>query len=554
MANQITDNRTNLTLANATTGFTDLGGTGAGTLDTEIFIEGTGSIGYNTSNSLDGLLYDTAATQDWSNSTVYIWMNCGVAGLLATKANGGVRVRFAGPTATNFFEVRIAGSDDYPVAVSGGWVMFVVDVATARAVAITNGWTGGTPPLASAVQRVGIATITAGTMPRMVDNTWVDAIWVLNNNNPGIIIEGRSLGFTAWTSSDIFAQLGIAAGMFLPTTGGAYAINAPIQIGINDTTFHQFVDTNAVWLWDNQEFLPDSFYRISALGNAGGTTEVRFGSKTGVGNDATGAQGLTIAAASGGARWAMDFDDANLDTINLYGCSFQNFATFELDQANLEAISCLYINGTRVNAANSLQLRNTIVNANLTAGVAFMTTDDMGDIVNCSFDFSGFGHAIELTAATPTSQNNVGNQFSGYANVVNSTDAAILNSAAGDLVISSSGGSNLLTNSYRNTGGGSVDIQNNISVTLTGMRDNTEVRVLDNITGEFLDGIEDVSAGSPDDRSFTFALAASTVVDIAVFNINWILPPNNRIEDFTIPATDTSIPISQVRDRNYSNP
>jgi hypothetical protein len=94
-----------------------------------------------------------------------------------------------------------------------------------------------------------------------------------------------------------------------------------------------------------------------------------------------------------------------------------------------------------------------------------------------------------------------------------------------------------------------------VNVTLTGMEDNTEVRVC--AAGDpdtELAGIENAVGGSPGNRSFTFALDAGTDVDIIVFNIDWILPPNNRIDGFTIPGSDTSIPISQVFDRNMDNP
>lgn len=553
MANQITDNRTLVHAADVVTPYDSLAGGASGTLDTEIFIQGTGSIGQYTSNTRGGLLFDAGAAQNWSNNVFYLWINCGIVGLLDTKANGGLTIRFAGATVTNWFEVFVAGSDDWPPSVQGGWTQFVVDIETARATAITNGWTSGTVPATSAIRYVGYSAVTGGTMPRMVDNTWLDEIRRLPDGSPGIIVEGRNGGATPWDSADIFTQLGASVGTFIPSAGGAWKINTPIQFGINDTTTHEFLDTNAVWLWDDQEFMPDDVYAISALGNAGGTTNVTFGNKSGTGGDATGSQGLVISAESIGARWSMDFDDPNLDLVGLYGCSFQHFTTFQLDDPAVEVVSTLYIDGQQAQVANSLQVRNSIIAADTVAGAAFMITDDMGDIIRCSFEFSA-GHAIELNAATPTSQNNVGNSFSGYTNTVDSTNAAILNSAAGSLTISSSAGSNLQTNSYRNTGGGGVTILNNISVTLTGLRDNTEVRILDNTTGEFLAGIENATAGTVDDRSFTFSLAAATVVDIAVFNLNFILPPNNRIENFAIPVADTSIPLSQIQDRVFLNP
>jgi hypothetical protein len=93
-------------------------------------------------------------------------------------------------------------------------------------------------------------------------------------------------------------------------------------------------------------------------------------------------------------------------------------------------------------------------------------------------------------------------------------------------------------------------------VTLTGLKDNTEVRVYDQTAPipNDLAGVENATTGTVDNRSFSFSLSSGTVVDIAIFNQDYILPPNNRIEDYTVPGNDASIPISQVRDRNYRNP
>jgi hypothetical protein len=551
MANQITDNRAILFQANSVTG--DNGGrwdtlsSTSETLDTDVKIEGTGSIGEQfTSGASRALIWDNGTTFDISNTHVYIWVNCGIVGLLDTKAAGGFAIRFTGPSASNFFEYYVGGSDSWPIAIEGGWVQFVVDTAA------TASNTGGTPPAKTAVQGVGISGHTASVMTKVSDNTWVDACWTLAANTPGIIVEGRNGGSTDWTFADILTQLGTSSGAIKAGSAGEFVLNTPIQIGINDTTTHGFNDTNALILWDDQEWVATDHYGISALGNSGGTTNVTFGIKSGTGAAATGSQGVSIQAATTGVRWFMDFNDPNLDSIGLFGCNFIHGATFDLDDAAVDLATCLFLDCTKANVSNASIVRATIVDANTADGVAFMVTDDMGDIANSSFAFSD-GHAIELNAATPTAQNNIGNLFSGYTNTVNSTDAAILNSAAGALTISSSGGSDLQTNSYRNTGGGSISILNNISVTLTGMKDNTEVRVLDNTTKDFLAGIENATAGSADNRSFTFSLAAALTVDIAIFNTSFILPPNNRIENFVIPTGDSSIPISQVRDRIYVN-
>jgi hypothetical protein len=543
MANQITDNRTSIAVAQTSAPASETweasGGGGSITEDTDIFIQGTTSVAEQITSTRRVMLYDNGTDLNLANGHLYIWVNCGIVGLLDTKANGGLTIRFTGATSTDFFEFEVGGSDSWPTAVQGGWVMFVVDTEA------TPSATGGTPPATSAVRKVGITAVTGGTMTKTVDNTWVDAIWFLGDGNPGIIVEGRNAGTTDWNSADIVTQLGSSTGMFKPGPGGTYVINAPIQFGINDTSTHGFTDTNAVWLWETQEFAATDLYSISALGNSGGTTNVTFGVKTGTGADATGAQGLIITAESTAVRWAMDFDDPDLDSIGLYGCQFIHGGTFQLDDAAVDLASCLFLDCTQAQVSNATIVRASVVDANTADGTAFMITDDFGDIANCSFEFSD-GHAIEITSTAVSSQNNVGNSFAGYTNSVNSTDAAILHSSAGSLTINSSGGSNLNTNSYRNTGGGSVTINNNVSTTLSGLVNPTEVRVYSAGTTTELAGQEDVTTGS-----FVFSLGAATNVDIRIFAVSY--EPAD-ILGYTVGSSDTTIPVQQRFDRNYSNP
>lgn len=103
---------------------------------------------------------------------------------------------------------------------------------------------------------------------------------------------------------------------------------------------------------------------------------------------------------------------------------------------------------------------------------------------------------------------------------------------------------------------GTATINNNVSVTLTNIQPGTEVRVYPaqdfNSPQDLTEiaGIEDT--GSP--TEFTFTASAGQLVDIVVLNQDYVLPPANRIRNFEVPATSTSFPISQIIDRNFSNP
>jgi hypothetical protein len=454
MANQITDNRTLVDSADATTNYV---ASSSASQDTEIFIQGTASIGEQITNGRRYIMYNAGTPQNWSNNVFYIWINCGIVGLLDLKANGGFTIRFAGASVNDFFEFYVGGSDSWPPAIAGGWVQFVVDIEG------TPSNTGGTPPLTTAIQHVGYSAITAGTMTRATDNTWLDEIRRLPDGSPGIIVEGRNGGTTDWSFADVYTQLGVSAGIFKIGEAGSYNINTPIQFGVNDTSIHGFSDTNQLILWENQEFAPSDLYKISALGNAGGTTNLTLGIKTGTGDSATGAQGITFQGAATSVRWAADFDDPNLDSINLYGCTFSHGGDFQLDNPAVEVISSTFLDCTSARTDNCIFLRNKIINANTLDGTAFLTADDLTDIKFCEFEFSD-GHAIELTTPIVSVQTSKGNIFTGYG-IIASTDAALYNNAAGSITINVTDGGSSPT--YRNGTSATTTINSSVTVTVT---------------------------------------------------------------------------------------
>lgn len=472
MANQVTDNRTNVSTGETATGWEDIGGT-ALSVDTEISYDTyTGSIGNYVTTTRDGTFYNNAATGLFSSGDhAYLLFNCGVVSLLDSKVNGGVTVRVTGATATDWAEFELFGAEEYPTAFSGGWVQIVVDIDELLANP-TN--TNGTPPTVGNIQRFGITFITATVMPRMTDNFWVGGFKILGSATPALIVEGRDAGTTDWNLTSIAAVAAVKlSAVLLPGPGGSFVCRGPIQYGINDTTTHAFTESNKTLLWDFQEVMLDGFYGLSAVGGVSGTTNVTFGLKTGTGDDATGSQGGSIQAASTAARWDMDFNNANVDGINLYGVQFIHGGDFLLDSTIVSCISSAYIDCTSALVSNSEQLRIAVIDANTADGVAFMTTDDLTDIVNSVFEFSD-GHAIELTTPRVASQTSKGNTYTNYgADATN--DAAVYNNTAGAVTIGvTSGGSPTV----RNGTSASTTITNNVNIDISGLTKVTPVTVI----------------------------------------------------------------------------
>jgi hypothetical protein len=193
-----------------------------------------------------------------------------------------------------------------------------------------------------------------------------------------------------------------------------------------------------------------------------------------------------------------------------------------------------------------------VIDQNTLTNVAFVETDDLADISDCNFAFGTAGHAIEIRDGTGSPFTFDGNTFTGSwggtpgSNLVEnsgSSDAMILNSSLSAITINVSNGT---TVSVRNTGTGSTTtVSATTTVTLTGLVNPTEVRVYTTGTTTELDGQENVTTGT-----FAFGLAPATFVDIRIYAVSY---DPIVLENFEIPASNTSIPIVQIFDRNYRN-
>lgn len=539
MADSITDNRTLINAFDSASSVVKISGASAGSADTDTAIQGSPptSVTFNLTSAVQGLLHNYGTTQNLGGNHIYVWVNIGVAGLLRTKANGGLRFRFCGSTITNFFEAYIAGSDTY----TGGWKMFVIDV---DAVSASPSNTGGTPPATSAIQYLGVVGDTNGAMTKKQDNFWVDAMWRLPASTPGILVQGRNGGSTDWTWADVLsASVAGAWGMVRQSDGGTLVLNAPIRFGANDATTHGFADTNVRLEWDDQP-VNAGLYGFTIIGGSG-TQSFSLGVKTGTGDDATGAQGVVIGAKSTGVRWYVDADDANIDACNFYGCRFIHGSDFQLDQANVEAINCVFQDCTNATVSNARFQRCSVISANTADNVAFCFTDDLTDLRYCTFEFSD-GHGVELLAGGPSSQTSKGNRFVGYGST-GTNDAAISNENGGAVSISTTSGAVVSEHTYQNGTGSSTSVTGAVSVTVTPIAVGSEVRAYRVSDGVEVDGVESSASTSQ-----ALTLVSGQAVDIVVLKYN---PPYTPVRKENVSfSVDQDFNPGQVKDRNFLDP
>jgi hypothetical protein len=136
-------------------------------------------------------------------------------------------------------------------------------------------------------------------------------------------------------------------------------------------------------------------------------------------------------------------------------------------------------------------------------------------------------------------------EFTGF-NASNNQDDSVLHikRTTGTVTINLSGVTG--TVSYRSDGA-TVELVAATTLTLTGLRNSTEVRVFDAGTTTEIAGQESVTSGT-----FSAGLDSATYpsVDIAIISLGY---QNLRLLGVSV-TSDVSIPIQQVIDRQYLNP
>jgi hypothetical protein len=247
--------------------------------------------------------------------------------------------------------------------------------------------------------------------------------------------------------------------------------------------------------------------------------------------------GLVIVKANVTLRNVMTFNEISFTdcpSLVFSGCTITNCKISGVPSTN---------DSLTVSATSSI-LNSTITVTGVSASNRWCSVSNPSIFNGCVFNGStASGHAIRITTPGTYSLSNL--TFNSFGT---SSNAAIFNDSSGLVTLNISGGT---IPTYRNGTSSTTSVIASVNITVTGLKDNTEIRVYTTATTTELAGIETATDGTTDNRSFTFALTTGVVIDIAIINVTY---ENERITAYTVPATNASIPIQQRFDRNYSNP
>lgn len=509
------------------------GGAGLGNPETDFFIQGSDCISKAAwTNAIKGFIIDALGTTFTvpTDGCVIAFAKYDAAGSLDTKAGGGLRM-IIGSGSAAYDEFFVGGSDTlafdswYPYAIdpntatpdvsgSGGterWVGLLADLPT------TSGPTKGNPIAMDAI-RYGRGRI---------DYTNGD----LGN------------GYATFAGAETFGNDSTRRWGLLELQNGAYQTQGFHSIGTAGTSC-DFRDSNKVLFWRDM----NNNVSNDAVSTAFNRVEI-INASTNCDWDNIIWQALGTRSRGTFVHTAGTFDATN--------CQFIDWDTFTLLAASV-ATDCVFRRCNAITAPGSnlsgSQILTPTVAADTSGLIWNVATDPSGKLDDMTFSKgTNAHHAIEFGTSSPTTINLAGITFTGFNTSTNGQNDSTFHilRTSGTVTINISGSGTTATNLTYKSAGATVVIQQNVSVTFTGLKDNTEVRVYNDSTGVELAGVENATDGTADNRSFTASISAGTTVRYIIHNVQY---EYIQVNGFTWPSANQSLAIQQRFDRNFSNP
>ena len=508
-----------INLCETTTDFSALGGGASGLgAGIDFAIQGTNAIDKQVSNNLKGMVYDTGSTVTLgADEHILIWMICSTPGLTSAQSIGGLRITVG--TATNAYnEWYVNGNDTLP---AGGMQNYAVH--TSSTADNTVGSPGANPQVFGGQADV---TQTAKGVNFALDAMRYGTGFYLTEGDATTPITFES----ASVENDLNAN---RYGIFTAIEGG-FGQKGRFVVGQDsnfNTTQSYFTDSNKNVVFIDTPFSLPDFTQI-IVDHPDTFFDLRAISFTAEGTNNPG---------------QLVFNNSST-TGSLVNCQFNNTGKAFFKE-NVQ------VTGSSFNSTDTIfQSGSTLFDSSFrtTTGVSSsVLVDDPSKLSFNSFDNDGSKHGIEvIVTGSYVFEANI---FSNFDSGSNANEALYFNptGGAGDLTLQVIGGGTSVE--FRNASSGTVTIENNASITVTGLQDNTEVRVFDSATTgpqTELAGIEDAIDGTPGNRSFTFSLPVGTTVDIVLISVQY---ENERLDDFTL-SVSQDLPFEQTFDRNYENP
>ena len=560
MALVVTTDLSVITTAEVITGWSAIGAQSPA-LEPDFFVQGSNCVSRAVSGAgvVKGMVFDNGSGIDFTTGThkdklVYIWLKVNTAQLAETQANAGITVRLCTTSATaDYREWNVDGKNTIPA--TDGWICYVIDPQSAGTTtsgsysAASVRFYGGTLKTTTTAkgQNLGIDQIAYGRGELYVSGTVTTA-------GEGF----KEIAAVAYDSA------GTNRWGIITEKAGVFYVRGKIILG-HATANTTFSSRGETVVWESPSYyngtnvvklIPDAsvggtagadgkttYNGIGFIGGSG-TTTVDFGVIVGSDGGRSGPS-LLCALNSGlttpGRTLATVTVDNSTIVLSLYAVIFANFeGQVDLTGTGIAGDDCF---GCTFSGCGRLDSNMEIRTINVLNSVAVAT--DGAFIWDASTNlqkgvFANNSRAIVFESGT-------GSPFTftelSFAN--NTFD--VRNESGSDITINIVDGA---TPTKEETSG-TITFVSSTQVTFTGMKDNTEVRVYKVSDGSEVAGIEDATAGSPDNRSFAWSASSGLAVNYILHSLAY---ETIRVNSFTVPGSNTSVSIQQRIDRNFSNP
>jgi len=533
MAVTITDNRTTISAANATTGWTSTAGHDTFTAQPSP-VEGTACLGMQVSNAQEDAYFTLPASVNMGGTGTLVYQWVFPRGEMATTANGGIQLQLG--DGTNRIGFHLAGADIAPFRHDQGpvgWQCMVLDTANLpTSFTVLSGSRVGLN--LSAITQVGVVFTTLVKSVGGVENCFWD---VSRRGTGGLTITGGSVGdpgkFSEIATLDRSTGAGQGYGIIRQLGEGVFGVQGPLTFGSGATATY-FSDQNATLVFEDRNFLDDK-YIVTVQGS--GTT-FQLGLPAGATGGSDGCTLITPSTTSSG--WVAT--DTGTNTLNIYGSTFTGFREGISFSSGANATGHeFYGNTVRLSGQvdmGQVPTRNCTFTGYADTNAALLWNENI-NIQDCAFegnvDATNDPAGIEHPSAIGTPYTYIDLTFA-------SNDFDIFNSSGSAITVQAQGTSNPSTSR-----GSAVAIEKVVTLTLTGLETDSEVRV-------FRDS-DNVEIGGTESSTNTFVLSynytSDTDVYIVVHHLNFRYL---RLANVTLTSSNAVLPIQQQVDRVYNNP
>jgi len=483
--------------------------------------EANGKTGVGHSIGFDYGSNITFATGD----CIFAWMMCMAPNGMDTFANGGYRI-LAGSGIGDFDGWKVGGSN-FGRNPYGGWTNVAVDPT------FTPDYTTGTP---TALRHFAVAF------------NLVSAISKGRPNNMDAVRYGRGDFIVEYGE----LTLGYATVTGMATANDGSSARWGLMQGVGETFLWKGLwtlgtSTNAVDFRDsnrniNVDDTPRTFAAFNRIEVNNASSRVDW---TAINITAPNSS-ISGSVLARGEFEAIDDADINKDT-----CVFTDMSTFKY-QSNSTIVSTTW-RRCGIVTQDDATVTSCIFDGSANTHALLATNPSV--ITDTNFISGGSGHAMRCDQTGTYTWSNTDSGYTGTrgSNLVSSTgsaDAMFYNNSGGLITLNISGSGQ--QPSVRNGAGATTQVNADVNVTFSNMRDNTEVRIYKTSDDSVVDGIENATAGTTDARTFTWTAGAGTDVYYVLHNWNGTEPfyQTIRVEGYIVPSSDTTIVIQQQIDRN----